>query len=374
MTADATPRERRSTEWTAALLTCLLLVVCWSFGLCIGAQWGAGHWFYVPVLYAAARFGPAGTAVTALVSTLLAGPLLPVDTETAVPQATELWLVRGFSFLFVGELAAALFHRRPAGGLDWAQGAARARGLKASIRRTIERDRVAVVFQPIVELSTGRVVGMESLARFPDEPDQPTDHVFVQAWESGLGVELEMAALRKAVDAGWELPAGLFQSVNLSPEAIQSEEFKRMLGSLPWMRLIVELTEHDEVRDYERLGEPLADIRSRGGQVAIDDVGAGFATLRHVVTLSPDIVKLDDSLWRGADLGPARLSLSRGVVACSEQLGALVVAERIETREEWDALRGVGATYGQGYFFGRPAPLSSRQVLTLPEPDRSETT
>ncbi|MGH2674431.1 MAG: EAL domain-containing protein [Actinomycetota bacterium] len=372
MAANVAPTERRLTDRAAALLICLLLVLGWSFGLRIGAQWGAGHWFYVPILYAAARFGPAGAAVTALASTMLAGPLLPFDTVTAVPQATELWLVRAFSFLFVGELAAVLFGLRRTAELGTPQAVGRARGLKATIRRVIEQDRLAVHFQPIVELSTGRVVGMESLARFPEEIDQPTDRWFAQAREAGLGVDLEMAALTKAVDAGRRLPTGLFQSVNLSPDALQSEEFAGLIDALPWTRLVIELTEHEEVRDYERLTRPLAAIRARGGRVAIDDVGAGFATLRHVVTLSPDMVKLDDSLWRGAELSRPRLTLSRGVVACSEQLGALVVAERIETGEEVGSLRRVGAAYGQGFLFGRPAPLGPTSV-TLPELDRSET-
>jgi EAL domain-containing protein (putative c-di-GMP-specific phosphodiesterase class I) len=371
MTANAALRERRLSDRTAALLIALLLVLGWSLALRVGAQWGAGHWFYIPILYAAARFGGTGAALAAFASALLAGPLLPLDTATGAPQATAVWLIRSASFLFVGEIAAVLFHRHE--GLEVVEDVTHARGRTSSIRLLIEEDRLAVHFQPIVELTTGQVVGMESLARFPGEPDQPIDRWFAEAWELGLGVELEMAALRKAVDAGWSLPKGLFQSVNLSPVAVQSKQFAGMLNSLPWIRLMIELTEHEEVRDYAGLARPLADIRARGGQVAIDDVGAGFATLRHVVTLSPDLVKLDDSLWRGADLSRARLTLSKGVVDCSEQLGALVVAERVETREEVEALRGVGATYGQGFFFAHPAPLSARPVLTLPEAARSDT-
>lgn len=370
MASNAAPTTGRLTDSTAALLIGLLLVLGWSFGLQVGAQWGAGHWFYVPILFAAARFGAMGAAIAAFASTLLAGPLLPLDTATGAPQAAGMWLIRSASFLFVGEIAAALFHRHRE--LQVVDDVTHAGGLAPSIRLLIEEDRLAVHFQPIVELTTGRVVGMESLARFPEEPDQPIDTWFAEAWRSGLGVELEMAALRKAVEAGWSLPKGLFQSVNLSPEAVRSKEFASELASLPWIRLIIELTEHEEVRDYAGLARPLAEIRARGGQVAIDDVGAGFATLRHVVALSPDLVKLDDSLWRGADLSQPRLTLSKGVVDCSEQLGALVVAERIETREEVEALRSVGAAYGQGFYYGRPAPLGP-PVLTLPEATRSET-
>jgi EAL domain-containing protein (putative c-di-GMP-specific phosphodiesterase class I) len=368
-------RERlgldRLPDSTAALLVCLLLALAWSLGLRVGARWGAAHWFYIPILYAAARFGAPGAALAALASAFLAGPLLPQDAATAVPQEPLAWIVRIPLFVFVGEMAAFLLHahhprvERPEPADEETQ---RRSEQAALIRRLIEEDGMAVVFQPIVELSTGRVVGVESLARFPQEFEQPPDRWFADAWEVGLGVELEVAALRKAVDLGWRLPRGVFQAVNLSPEVLESGAFEELIQSLPWIRLVVELTEHIEVQDYARLARPVAEIRDRGGQVAIDDVGAGFASLRHVVSLAPDIVKLDDSLWRGVDLSQPRLTLSKGVVACSHELGAVVVAERIESREEAEALQEVGANYGQGYFLGRPAPLGPTLALYPPRP------
>lgn len=356
---------------TAVLLTCLLLVLCWSLGLRTGARWGATHWFYVPILFAGIRFGALGAVAAAVASSFLAGPLLPVDAMTGIPQEIDLWMIRSAVFLFVGMTAALLIHPGIEAVDDAGSSlhvAAHRREQAQRIRHVIEGDQLSVHFQPIVELSTGRIVGMESLARFPQESP---DRWFAQAWEVGLGPELEIAALSKAVDQGLGLPKGVFQSVNLSPEVLLSHRFDDVVSSVPWMRLVVEMTEHAAVEDYERLAQPLTEIRSRGGQIAIDDVGAGFASLRHVVSLSPDIVKLDVSLWRGVQLSGPRLTLARGVIACADELRAVVVAEGVERPEEATALQGVGAAYGQGFLFGRPGPLGPKRILYLPDSDRS---
>jgi EAL domain-containing protein (putative c-di-GMP-specific phosphodiesterase class I) len=357
---------------TATLLVCLLLLLCWSLGLRTGAQWGATHWFYIPILYAGIRFGAFGAAFTALAAALLAGPMLPADAVSGLPQELDFWLIRSAVFLLVGEIAAVLIH--PAVAEEerlepHMQLAAHRHEQAERIRHVIEEDRLAVHFQPIVELSTGRVVGMESLSRFPQDSPEPW---FATAWEVGLGPELEIAALCKAVDEGLGLPKGMFQAVNLSPEVLLSERFDDVIRSVPWIRLVVEMTEHVMVEDYQRLSQPLAEIRSRGGQIAIDDVGAGFASLRHVVSLSPDIVKLDVSLWRGVHMSQPRLTLARGVIACADELRAVVVAEGVERPEEAEALQGVGASYGQGFLFGHPAPLGPRRILYLPDRDHSE--
>ena len=356
----------------AALLVCLLLALCWSLGLRTGARWGATHWFYIPILFAAIRFGVFGAALSALAAALLAGPLLPADAVSGLPQEMDFWLIRSAVFLLVGEIAAVLIRPTVAGHErlePHLQLAAHRHEQAERIRHVIEEDRLAVHFQPIVELATGRVVGMESLARFPQDPP---DRWFASAWEVGLGPELEIAALCKAVDHGLGLPKGVFQAVNLSPEVLLSERFDDVIRSLPWIRLVVEMTEHVMVEDYQRLAQPLAEIRSRGGQIAIDDVGAGFASLRHVVSLSPDIVKLDMSLWRGVHMSRPRLTLARGVIDCADELRAVVVAEGVERPEEAAALQEVGATYGQGYLFGHPGPLGPRRILYLPDRDHSE--
>lgn len=355
---------------TAALVVVFLLVLCWNLGLHIGGRQGAGHWFYVPILYSAIRFGPRGAATTALLAALLAGPLLPADVGTALPQETQEWLTRGAFFVVIGQIAAVLGRRRRR--LEerlepyervWQHHQDQA----GRIRRIIDEDRVEVYFQPIVELGTRQVAGVESLSRFPLEEEQRPEWWFRQAWKVGLGPDFEISAVRKAVDLGWELPETVYQSINLSPEVLLSDAFDELVDTLPWIRLTVEMTEHVEIEDYQRLAKPLAEIRARGAQFAIDDVGAGFASLRHVLSLSPDIIKLDISLCGGLDHSRARLALTRGLVACAGELGAMVVAEGVESADDVTALREAGVQYGQGYLFGRPAPLGGLRVINVPD-------
>jgi len=123
--------------------------------------------------------------------------------------------------------------------------------------------------------------------------------------------------------------------------------------------LIIELTEHEPVHDYEAVVEGLADLRRLGARVAIDDVGAGFASLRHILRLAPDIVKLDLSLTHGIEDDPNVHALTEALVRFSENTGALITAEGIETTSELRLLRMLGIDHGQGYLLGRPGPLEA---------------
>lgn len=359
----------RSTSW---LVLGLLLVLSWTIGLHVGSQAGGAQWFFAPIVFAALALGPSEAALAALLAALLAGPLLPAEVRSVAAQEPQVWLLRGTLFLAAGQVVSALVHRRKdlERRLEPYEETLRHREAEAAeIRAVIEEDRLAVYFQPIIELGTGRITGMESLARFPMEGDTQPARWFKRAWAAGVGPDLEIAAVRKAVELGWSLPKTAYQSVNLSPQILASGRFRELLDELPWTRLVVEITEHLEIEDYQRLAKPIAEIRARGGRLAIDDVGAGYASLRLVLSLSPDIIKLDTSLSHGLDLSLPRAALARGLVACAEELGARVVAEGIENREEARALQRIGAHCGQGYLFGRPAPLGHRIVVQVPEAD-----
>jgi len=359
---------------TSVLMTGLLLTVSWSIALRLGSEGGGAQWFLVPILYAAVALGSVGAGLTALLAALLGGPLLPADVVTAMPQQPAVWLARAALFVILGQAAATVVHRRRdlKRRLEPYEEVTRRRDREAAeILELIREDRLAVYFQPIVELGTGRIVGMESLARFPLEEEQNPEAWFRRAWAAGVGPDLEIAALKKAVDLGGEVPPAAYQAVNLSPEILISGRFQDLLAALPWTRLVVEITEHLEIGDYRRLAKPIADIRALGGRLAIDDVGAGFASLRHVLSLSPDIIKLDRSLSHGIDLNQPRAALARGLVACADELGATVVAEGIETPEDARGLQRVGAHCGQGYLFGRPTALDHRRVVRVPEVEPS---
>lgn len=231
---------------------------------------------------------------------------------------------------------------------------------QAEIRRRVQGvvggDGPAMVFQPIVQLAARHPVGMEALARFPAPPPRP-DLWFQEAEEAGLREELEVAALRSAMRQLPELPPDAYLSVNLSPETAMSDPGQRALREAPQERLVIEITEHARVDDYDALGAALGPLRSRGTRLAVDDAGAGFASLSHILRLGPDIIKLDITLTRNIDRDGARRALASGLIAFAAEIGAAIVAEGIETAEELDCLRTLGVELGQGFFLGRPAPL-----------------
>lgn len=214
-----------------------------------------------------------------------------------------------------------------------------------------------MAFQPIMALEAGRIVGVEALARFSGVHTRTPDVWFSEAAEVGLHVELELAAARKALSSLVEIPDHIWLSVNLSPESLLSPAFDEILEATRPERIIVELTEHARIDDYARLAESLGRLRTAGGRVAVDDAGAGFASLRHILDLTPDFIKLDNTLTRDIDKHQPRHALARALITFCSDIGSTLVAEGIETAAEMQALRALGVTHGQGYHLGRPGPL-----------------
>jgi EAL domain-containing protein (putative c-di-GMP-specific phosphodiesterase class I)/ActR/RegA family two-component response regulator len=234
--------------------------------------------------------------------------------------------------------------------------------LEATERRTeriiglIDAGGPRVFFQPIAELSRGSIVGVEALSRFPDEPRRGAADWFEQAREVGLGTELEMAAARSALAYIHQLPPNAYIGLNFSPETLLTTAFEGLLEDLPAGRFLVEITEHARIDDYESFGPVLKRIRASGGRLAVDDAGAGFASLRHILQLAPDIIKIDISLTKCIDTDRARKALTLGLVSFASEMGMVIVAEGIETRAELEMLRSLGVEYGQGHFLARPMP------------------
>jgi EAL domain-containing protein (putative c-di-GMP-specific phosphodiesterase class I) len=216
-----------------------------------------------------------------------------------------------------------------------------------------------VVVQPIVDLATGRTVGVEALARFPEDLGGPPDVWFADAASVGLGVELELAVVGRALGTLDELPPDVYLSVNVTPAAMASPELAELVLAAPAGRLVVEMTEHVPVTDYDRLAEPLRRLRATGVRIAVDDAGAGFASLQHILNLAPDVIKLDRALVRDVDSDPARASLASSLVTFAERIGADLVAEGIETERERTALQRLGVGCGQGFHLGRPVPVTA---------------
>jgi len=210
-----------------------------------------------------------------------------------------------------------------------------------------------VVLQPIFDLSAARPVGTEALSRFSGPPTRQPDEWFDEAAAANLRLDLELVAARAAVAHLATLPHGHFLSINVSPETLLEPRLHEVVSASA-QHIVLEVTEHAPVDDYARLSGALSEFRAAGGRLAIDDAGAGFASLRHILLLDPDFIKLDRTLTSRIDDRPAQRALAKALISFASEIGARIVAEGIETTSELEALRGLGVPFGQGYLLGRP--------------------
>lgn len=209
-----------------------------------------------------------------------------------------------------------------------------------------------IVFQPILDLNTGQPVGFEALSRFPSE--QPPDRYFAEAWSLGLGVELELSAIDAAFKHFNLFGNEEFLAINVSPAAMLEDRFFETVVTHGRDRVVVEVTEHQPVESYEDLRFVCKELRDEGIRIAIDDAGAGYSSLHHILMLAPDIIKIDMSLTHDIDHDPVKRALAVSLLQFSKETKATVIAEGIETEAELLTLRGLGVPWGQGFHMGRP--------------------
>jgi EAL domain-containing protein (putative c-di-GMP-specific phosphodiesterase class I)/AmiR/NasT family two-component response regulator len=227
------------------------------------------------------------------------------------------------------------------------------------VRKVLQDDAITMVFQPIVESPSGRLVGCEALARFPGTPQQGPDRWFADADSVGLGTELEVAAVTAALRDLHQLPPPLFLAVNVSPSAALAPELYAALREADCPRIILELTEHVPVEDYEVVNDRLSALRDLGVRLALDDTGAGYAGFRHLLGLRPDVIKLDISLTRDIDRDAVRRALAGALVAFADDVDARVIAEGVENAHELETLVRLRIPWLQGYHLGRPQAMST---------------
>jgi EAL domain-containing protein (putative c-di-GMP-specific phosphodiesterase class I)/CheY-like chemotaxis protein len=225
------------------------------------------------------------------------------------------------------------------------------------VKRVLAGHGLSMVFQPIVQLQDRAVVGTEALARFSMSPQRPPDLWFAEAASVGLGIELELLAVRTALEEAPRFPEDVYLSLNLSHWAVLSGLFLESLGSFPGHRVVLEITEHERIDDYDALGGALEVLRAHAIRLAIDDAGAGFASLRHTLQLAPDIIKLDIGITREIDQDRGRRALASAMISFADEMGMSVVAEGVETQAELQTLLGLGVELGQGFLLGRPSRL-----------------
>jgi EAL domain-containing protein (putative c-di-GMP-specific phosphodiesterase class I) len=231
------------------------------------------------------------------------------------------------------------------------------------IQSVISGNGLSIVYQPIINVLQDKIVGFESLTRFSATPLRGPDVWFNEAASVGLGAQLEMRAVELAMVALESLPQDVYLSFNVSPDTLINGDLGRLLEGLSLERLVLEITEHATIVDYSELINALTPLRTRRIRLAVDDAGAGYASFRHILRLEPDIIKLDMSLTRDIDTDGARRALASALILFAHQTGSKIVAEGVETASELEVLRSLSVNKAQGYFLGRPAPLSNALSL-----------
>jgi diguanylate cyclase (GGDEF)-like protein len=246
----------------------------------------------------------------------------------------------------------------------------------AAIADVIARNQLRPVYQPIVELATGTVIGVEGLIRpVPPAPFTNPGELFAAAEASGRLTALDLACVDAILVGASALPRDQFLSINLTPSTIEAPEFSSgtLLGilarrSFPPARLVIELTENQAIHDVDRVRERIEACQRAGVRFAADDVGAGNAGLRLLSEIRFDIIKLDLGLVQKSASGGPSSAVLESVASLAAGMGALIIAEGIEQASQLPPLSAMGIQAGQGYHLGHPGPLEEVVPAAAPEP------
>ncbi len=227
------------------------------------------------------------------------------------------------------------------------------------LHEVIDEGSVSMVFQSIVDIrkshtATPAVVGFESLARFPYSAPSAW---FKLAGSSGVGLDLELLAIKAGIASFDVREGGSFLALNLSNATLLSPRLMDALAGIDPGRLVLELSETARIRSYEITRKAVEALRERGVRLAVDDVGAGEIDMWHILRLDPEIIKLDRHLVADQQNVRRNDALIKGLTTMARDLGIMVIAEAIETEAERQRLLGLGVEFGQGYLFGKPEPL-----------------
>lgn len=360
--------------WLLGLLA--LLGVAWLVVHTAGGTHTAWpHLFYLPIVLAAVPFGLPGALAAAVAAMVLCGPLMPLDVAAGTAQATVNWATRGAFFLAVGAVAGSTgsfirhsveqdlrqhLHRElqaSFAGSSFADSSPQP-DPEASprIREIRDQRRLHTVFQPIYSLSDGSLQAVEALTRFDVDPYEPPNVWFDRASRAGMTAELELVAIETALETAAGLDRSVRLQLNVTPETLDHPWLLPLLASADHP-IVVEVTEHAVIEDYNRLRPVRDQLRDAGVLLAVDDAGAGFASLRHIVWLAPEIIKLDLSLTRNVRADPVRHALAEAIIQFATRTDSLLVVEGIEEVVDLLTWQRLGAGAAQGYLLARPGPL-----------------
>lgn len=231
----------------------------------------------------------------------------------------------------------------------------------------LAHNKVGTVWQPVVDIASGRIIGVEALARFPNDDDKAPPDWFKEAASVGLADAMETRAVENGLKILKALKPHQYVACNASAQALLSGNLVEKLRQAPLERVVLEITEHDVIDDYAVLTEVLAPLRRQGLRLAIDDAGAGYASFRHILDLHPDIIKLDISLTHNINSDIARRSLALSLVAFAREIDCTLIAEGVEISGELATLAELGVDAAQGFFLHRPQSANAlSRVLARP--------
>ncbi len=340
------------------------------------------HLYYLPILYVAVRHGAKAAAAGAIVAGLAAGPWMVSSVDGSSDQPVGPWLVRLALLVAVGIVGAWLAREQPRPLDVMVRDIVMAQGLRNGIRH----DQIRVHYQPLIDLTDGRVVGVEALCRWNDFKNRPVSPArFIPVAErSGVITALGRRVLYQAVGQAhrWVSQGrrGLLMTVNVSAVQLSDPTFLSDLNEIvrrdeaDAFRVCLEITETAIIAEPVRALATLRAARARGITIALDDFGTGQSSLAYLADFPIDIIKIDQSFIADLGLDPTSHALVRAMVQMAHSLGALTIAEGIETPEQLKVLRALGCSMGQGYYLGRPcvaADVSWHPRDMVPSTDRA---
>ena len=360
----------RTPGWLAVAVLAALLAGAWFVTYeSGGTQRAFTHLFYIPVIVSVLPFRWWGALGTSAAATVLCGPLMPLDSATGETQQVASWVFRGVMFALIGclaYLAVALHRQLTEREFSWeVQRAITASGMPGKavdetlvplVADVLAARTFHMVFQPVYSLADGKLIAVEALCRFDMEPYRTPDKWFAAAAAAGLGTELEIAAIEAAIAGAAELPPHIALSVNASPATLGSRQMLDVFRACT-RPVVVEITEHAVVEDYHLLQGTVHELRALGVRIAVDDAGAGISSLRHIVQLAPEIIKLDISLTQGVESSALRGALAGALIDFAQRTDAQLIVEGIEEIGDLTTWTTLGADAVQGYLVGRPGKI-----------------
>jgi EAL domain-containing protein (putative c-di-GMP-specific phosphodiesterase class I) len=280
-------------------------------------------------------------------------PALPVGTGAALRNPT---------ITAETQLVAALAEAREEAGLA-ALVAARRR--RQRLFELVLSRQITSVYEPIVEVESRTVFGYEALARGPEDSELHSPRaLFATASEQDLLFQLDCLCRQSGLRGAKDLPGGAKLFLNVRPTTIHDPAFRaesisttlEACGLRP-CDMVFEISEQESIGNFDIFREVRDYYRRLGFQIALDDTGAGYASLEAVMELSPDFIKVDRAFVHGIDQDPGRQELLRALRSVADRIGARIIGEGLDTLEELATLGRLGIPFGQGWLFGKPTPL-----------------